>query len=143
MSFDQLSRLITTTEAAAISGRTMGAIRAAVSNGTLVRHGRTETGRPLFLETDVRTWAKNSPSRPTPRSTGGSLARTLKVLAAVGPATPDEVALALELHVGNVRKYLRRLEQLGRARRQPDGQWTATASSITADTEQVEEVISA
>ena len=102
MSFSE--ELLTTTEAAQLTGRSVDAVRAAIYANLLPRFTRNEFGRPLVRRQDLLEWASRRP--PTTRDPHDCYERTWEALAEIGPASADELATYLGLHAGNVRKHL-------------------------------------
>ncbi|MDQ6839818.1 MAG: hypothetical protein M3137_16205 [Actinomycetota bacterium] len=117
---------LTTTEAGHLVGRTKDAIRNAINDGRLV--GSNERGRWYVDREAVLAWDKRTRRYDRQRVTP-AWARTGDLLAEYGSATVEELALLAGLHIGNVRKHLAILANLGRAERRPDGQWVLTAES--------------
>lgn len=123
-------RLLTTTEAAELVGRTQAVIRTAICQGKLPAAGRTPLGHHLLRQSDVLDWVRRHPTyRPHP---GNRWNNTAAALGELGPATVEELGAFLSLHPGNVRKHLLILAAQGRAERRPDGQWVLTDQSDTS-----------
>lgn len=116
-----------TSEAGRLVGRTEGAIRAAIHQGSLPG----ERGRDFWYvrTSDVLAWAAR-----TRRGRGKSLAKprtdeVAELLKEYGSVSSDDVAALLQVHPGNARKYLAMLGLEGRACRQSDGQWALVSDS--------------
>jgi hypothetical protein len=116
-----------TSEAGRLVGRTEGAIRGAIHQGSLP----AERGRDFWYvrASDVLAWAAR-----TRRGRGKSLAKprtdeVVELLEEYGAVSSDDVAALLQVHPGNARKYLAMLGLQGRARRQDDGQWVLVSHS--------------
>jgi hypothetical protein len=122
--------IITTGEAARLTGRSQNIFRWAVSQGTLSTAGRTELGSLLLRTSDVLEWHKNhrrltiTGSKPWNAAADG--------LAVLGAATAEELAAYLGIHPGNARKYLLILQAQARAERAADGQWSLLPSTAGA-----------
>lgn len=117
-------RLLTTTEAAELVGRTQAVVRTAICQGKLPAAGRTRLGHHLLRYEDVLDWVQRYPTyRPHPANRWNNTAAALSEL---GPATVEELGAYLSLHPGNVRKHLLILAAQGRAQREADGQWVLT-----------------
>lgn len=119
--------LLNTTEAAALTGRSMAAVRNAIMRGLLPVVDRTSLGRPLVRQSDVMVWDKRS-IRPRRKDTKPWL-RVADALGVLGFASAEELATCLGIHPGNVRKYLLILEAQQQAKRGNDGQWSLTLPS--------------
>lgn len=120
MSFEQL---LSTTQAAQLVGRAPSSIRDACISGAL--HASKDARAAWWVrEEDLLAWDSRArrrhlkPRLPQPRTD-----EVVMLLADWGAGTPEEVAAALGVHVGNARKYLAVLAGQGRARRLEDGQW--------------------
>lgn len=130
METTQYDRLLTTTEAAELVGRTQAVVRTAICQGKLPAAGRTRLGHHLLRREDVLEWVRRHPTyRPHPANRWD---KTASALAELGPATVEELGAYLSLHPGNVRKHLLILSAQGRAERRPDGQWVVSATSTDA-----------
>jgi hypothetical protein len=113
--------MLTTTEAGNLVGRTNGAVRMAIWNGSLP--GQRQRDHWLVRAGDVLAWAARTQRHhwrklPAPRTD-----EVVTLLQEYGTASAEEVARLLQVHVGNARKYLAILGLEGRAERRPDGQW--------------------
>ena len=113
--------MLTTTEAGKLVGRTGGAVRVAIWNGSLA--GERQRDYWLVRAGDVLAWSARAPryqrrKLPVPRTD-----EVVALLDEYGSASAEEVAGLLQVHVGNARKYLALLGLEGRAQRRPDGQW--------------------
>ncbi len=128
MSFQE--ELVSTREAARLIGRSPGAVRRAVGNGTLPSAGRTELGALLLRVSDVRAW--HATHKQCRRGSPQPWNATADALNALGGATAEEVAGYLGIHVGNARKHLVILQAQGRAERASDGQWTTSSRTVGA-----------
>ncbi|MGH9129010.1 MAG: helix-turn-helix domain-containing protein [Acidimicrobiales bacterium] len=120
-------RLLTTTEAGQLVGRSPAAIRRAAHAGALVYAGFNEQRRPLLDKDAVLSWAAAHPGKPSPPRQ--RWLTTLDALDLLGPATSVEVATYLGLHPGNVRKHLKILTSTNDVVRLDTGQW-ATSRSV-------------
>lgn len=76
----------------------------------------------------ARTWEPPRRARPAPRPRPENPNRIAIVLALADweRATAEELAIAVQIHAGNVRKNLALLEAAGLAERGGDGQWSLT-----------------
>lgn len=115
---------LTTTEAGQLIDRSPSAIRNAICSGHLPsvrRDGFQWVDRYDVLGWDLEAIRRRTRHRPPEE-------RLIPLLAEHGTMDSRELAILLDLHVGNVRKYLAILAHQGRARRRPDGQWELTAN---------------
>ncbi len=117
--------LLSTTEAAALTGRDMGVIRHAIWAGRLPAAERTSLGRPLVRRSDLLAWDKRAPHKPQKKGKEPWL-KAAKALGVLGSATAEELAGYLSIHPGNVRKHLLILEAQEQVQRDKDGQWSLT-----------------
>lgn len=115
--------LVTTTEAAELTGRSQGTIRAEILDGRL-KATRVE-GRWYIDRATLMAWNKRARWRPVAKRP--SYEGTAELLEEYHSMTPDELATLAGIHVGNARKHLALLAAHGRAERLDDGQWTLTA----------------
>lgn len=123
--------LLSTTEAAALTGRNMSVIRHAIWAGRLPAAGRTSLGRPLVRRDDLLAWDKRALRKPQKKGKEPWL-KTAKALGVLGSATAGELAGYLSIHPGNVRKHLLILEAQEQVQRGKDGQWSlAQLASVT------------
>jgi hypothetical protein len=119
--------LITTSDAARLTGRTVDAVRGAIKMHVLTSRGKNDRGYHLVLRTDLLEWHREHP--PTNRARrylGAPWDVVMDALAVIQPATPEEVAGFVGLHPGNARKHLSILAAQGRVAVGPDRQWTLT-----------------
>jgi hypothetical protein len=118
--------MLSTSEAGRLVGRTEDAVRAAIRRGALP----AERGRDFWSvrATEVVAWAARTPAgrgnpHPRPRT-----AEVADILREYGSASAEEVAMLLQVHSGNARKYLAILAIQGTAKRLSDGQWVLTST---------------
>ena len=114
------SDCLTTTEAAELTGRTQGAVRAAIKNHALP--GFRHDGRNYIRRDDLLEWNKRT-RRTKPRASVRSYEWTAHLLREYHSASVAELTELTHLHPGNVRKHLAILAEQGRAQCRPDGQW--------------------
>jgi DNA-directed RNA polymerase specialized sigma24 family protein len=122
-----VDEVITTTEAAKLTGRTVGAVRQAARRGVLPSVGKNPDGFHQLRRSDVLVWDRTHRRQTMP--TRRPWERTAQAVAELEVATTDELAAYVGLHVGNVRKHLLILRAQGRAERRDDGQWVLTADA--------------
>lgn len=114
---------LTTTEAGRLVGRSGAAVRQAINLGTLAA---TNVRGHWYVEREaVIAWNKRARRLTSKRPPAWE--RSAQLLAEYGSASPDELAVLANIHVGNARKYLAILGNLGRAERRSDGQWVLIA----------------
>jgi Helix-turn-helix domain len=120
--------LLTTKDAAALIGRSPAAVRCALKRGQLQGEPRRDGWR--LRRDDVLAWAATHPStnRP-PRRLHHEEAAAL--LNEYGSIVADELALLMQVHVGNARKYLAILAVQGRAHRTSGGEWLPGPADAT------------
>jgi len=122
-------RLLTTTEAGHLVGRSDSAVRGAVRSGLL--KAVWDHNRWLVSAAAVMTWASTHKANPWPRTAKPRTDEVVELLSDYGSASAEEVAGILGVHPGNARKYLALLARAGRAQRLEDGQWVLIGAEET------------
>lgn len=115
---------LSTTEAAVLIGLSPSRVRDLISQGRLPAHREGPTWR--VRRCDAEAYRDAGPifkdGRGSHTTTGpAAVWETLEVLAEMDEATSSELALAVDRHPGNVRKYLIILRHRGFVRGRPDG----------------------
>ncbi len=118
---------LTTTEAAALVGRTQSAVRAAINNRGLP--GFRHDGRNYVRRADLLAWDQRT--RRAKRHCVPAYEHTAQLLREYQSATTPELAELSQLHPGNIRKHLAILATQGRVECRPDGQWVLTPEADT------------
>jgi hypothetical protein len=118
---------LTTTEAAALIGRTQSAVRAAINNQALP--GFRHDGRNYVRRADLLAWDQRT--RRAKRHCVPAYEHTAQLLREYQSATTPELAELSQLHPGNIRKHLAILATQGRVECRPDGQWVLTPDPDT------------
>ena len=118
---------LTTTEAAALIGRTQSAVRAAINNQALP--GFRRDGRNYVRRADLLAWDQRT--RRAKRHCVPAYEHTAQLLREYQSATTPELAELSQLHPGNIRKHLAILATQGRVECRPDGQWVLTSEPDT------------
>jgi hypothetical protein len=110
---------LTTRQAAALTGRTMDAVKSAIHIGTLTGTRKMDGWR--VKREDVLAW--HARTRLRSRYSSRPWDRAAELLVEYGSLSIQEMAPLLGRHPGNARKYLAILKAEGRAERLSDGQW--------------------
>ncbi len=118
--------LVTTTEAAALTGRTQDVIRRMINFGYIT--ASSENGRWYIDRQVLDAWDRRAKRRPTP-ARPPAWQRSAEIIAEYGSVSAEELADLADIHIGNARKHLALMAKHGRARRRPDGQWVLTVES--------------
>lgn len=120
---------LTTGEAADLLGISAGRVRVFISEGRLPAHrcGPAWRVRRRDVEEFSRTGVLFKDGRgPRPSEAPSATWETLEVLAELGVASANELALAVNRHPGNVRKYLIILRHRGFAEGLANGDYEIT-----------------
>jgi excisionase family DNA binding protein len=120
---------LTTREAAALTGRTQGAVKSAIHDGTLQGERLLDGWR--VTRSDVLAWHRRTRVK-APRHTTRQWDKAAELLEEHGSLSAEELAPLIGRHSGNARKYLAILKAEGRAERLPDGQWVLIKRHVGA-----------
>lgn len=114
---------LTTTEAAALTGRQLDTIRHAILQGRLP--GIREDGRWWVEPEAVLAWHRKS-QRHGPRRRPPAYEGSARLIAEYHSLSAEELSDLAGIHVGNARKHLVFLARQGRVVKLDDGQWVLT-----------------
>lgn len=117
-----LTASVTTSTAAALTGRSEWFFRDAAARGALTAASKDENGHWWIRLGDALAYHQRQRVRRAPDQRQ-AVERAAAVLAA-GPLDATEAARRLGISPGNARKSLCQLSAEGRAERSPDGLWT-------------------
>jgi excisionase family DNA binding protein len=117
------AELVTTTEAAELTGRSQGTIRVEILAGRLM--ATRVDGRWYIDRAALMVWNKHARRNVIVKSR--AYERTAELLEEYHSMSAEELATLAGIHVGNARKHLALLAAQGRAERLSDGQWVLTA----------------
>ncbi len=120
-------RSLTTGEVAALTGRTAGAVRAAITRGDLPA-ARID-GRRYVSREEALAWQATYQPTQARHVSSEPWERAAELLGFYYSLSARELAEAAGIHEGNARKHLDQLHRRGRAERRSDGQWVLTATS--------------
>ena len=129
-SYDRMADPVGLTEAARRLGICTSSARDLVHQGRLpaVRIGPLWYVERQALEQFAASYRRRPYTfRPRPTSNTDSREKVARLLAEWQSATPDELAVGIGLHPGNVRKHLAILASDGVAERDAEGLWHLTA----------------
>jgi hypothetical protein len=128
MSFDSADVLLTTRQAAELTGRTQAAVKQAIGHGVLPGTRQIDGWR--VKRSDALVWHKRT--RVVAKRSIRQWDRAAELLEEHGSLSAEELAPLIGRHSGNARKYLAILKAEGRAERLPDGQWVLIKRHVGA-----------